>query len=191
MTSWTRKSGELAAASARDFERLALPLLRVFWPTLIHPRELSGLDRSGIDLVVWSDSGEFPVVVQCKGLYQEEMLVSRQLPQIKKSIESFRKSCFKCHTYLLLHNRTGEDRNAHEEILGLLSELVKTGKAIKAELWDRQTFLKKVKLRLKQEIADRIVKRSQALIEANKRFFKLVKLNEIWPHLKNLAHLRR
>lgn len=172
MTVWTKKSGELAAASARDFERLALPLLRIFWPTLIHPRELSGLDRAGIDLVVWSDSGEFPVVVQCKGLYQEEKLVSTQLPQIQKSIESFKNSNFKCQKYLLVHNRTGEDRTAHEEILAHLSELVKTGRANEAELWDRQTFLKKVKLKLKEEIANRIVERTQALIEANKRFFR-------------------
>ncbi|HHD63797.1 MAG TPA: hypothetical protein ENK96_05410 [Desulfobulbaceae bacterium] len=172
MTVWTRKSGELASASARDFERLALPLLRAFWPALIHPRELSGLDRAGIDLVIWSDSGEFPVVVQCKGLYQEETLVSAQLPQIRKSIESFRRSRFKCQTYLLLHNRTGEDRIAHKEILELLNELVQAGKATNAELWDRQTFLKNVKLQLKGEIANRIVKRAKALIESNKRFFR-------------------
>lgn len=172
MSVWTQKSGELASASAREFERLALPLLRAFWPALIHPRELSGLDRAGIDLVVWSDSGEFPVVVQCKGLYQEETLVSAQLPQIRKSLESFRDSRFKCQTYLLLHNRTGEDRIAHEKILGYLNELVQVGKATNVELWDRQTFLKNVRLQLKDEIANRVVERAKALIESNKRFFR-------------------
>lgn len=172
MTVWTRKSGELAAASSRDFERLALPLLRAFWPHLIHPRELSGLDRAGIDLVVWSDSDPFPVAVQCKGLYQEERLVSDQLPQIRKSIESFKRSRFKCHRYLLLHNRTGEDRAAHDEIIGLLNELVEEGKATGAELWDRQTFLKKVRLQLKKEIASRITDRARASIESQKRFFR-------------------
>lgn len=172
MTVWRQKGGELAAASARDFERLALPLLRAFWPTLIHPRELSRLDRAGIDLVVWSDSGDFPVAVQCKGLYQEETLVSEQLPQIRKSIESFRNSRFKCQTYLFLHNRTGEDRIAHKEILGLLDELVQIGKATNTELWDRQTFLKRVKLQLKTKIEERVVERAKALIESDKRIFR-------------------
>ena len=172
MTVWTRKSGELATATGRDFERQALPLLRAFWPDLVHPPGLKPLDQAGIDLVVWSDSAEFPVVVQCKGLSQEERLVSEQLPQIRKSIQNFRRSDFKCQTYLLLHNRTGEDPAAHKEIVGLLNELIENRKATVAEIWDRQTFLKKVRLKLKKIIENRIVARASKSIESHKRFFR-------------------
>jgi len=63
---WRIKSGELAAATGRDFERQVLPLLKAFWPTLIRPREMKQLDNHGIDLVVWSDDLYFPCVAQCK-----------------------------------------------------------------------------------------------------------------------------
>ncbi|MCP4098502.1 MAG: hypothetical protein GY748_19920 [Planctomycetaceae bacterium] len=169
---WTRKSGELAASSSRDFERLALPLLRIFWPDLIHPRGLSGLDRAGIDLVEWSDTGHFPVVVQCKGLYEEELLVSKQLSQIRKSITSFLNSKFSCETYILLHNRTGEERDAHSTILGYLNDLKTKGKARKVELWDRQKFLKRVKRQLKSVIAARISEGARLKIATQKQFFR-------------------
>ena len=172
MTVWTQKSGELATATGRDFERQALPLLRAFWPDLVHPLGLKSLDQAGIDLVVWSDSAEFPVVVQCKGLSQEERLVSEQLPQIRRSIQNFRQSDFKCQTYLLLHNRTGEDRVAHDEIVGLLNELIENRKATVAEIWDRQIFLKKVRFKLKEIIENRIVARASNSIELHKRFFR-------------------
>lgn len=171
MTVWGQKSGELAAATGRDFERLALPLLRAFWPDLIQPRELRELDRAGIDLVAWSDTGHFSIVVQCKGLYAQESLVSAQMPQIRSSVASFRASGFTCHTYLLVHNRTGEDQAATQEIEILLKDLVSDGLAIEADVWDRQVFLSKCKERLKREIAVRVAGKAKALIDQAKRFF--------------------
>lgn len=168
---WETKKGELASASSHDFERRSLPLLRVTWPSLIRPRETLHIDRQGIDLLVWSDDHHFPCVVQCKGLYQEEQLIESQLPQINRSIEAFINSNYTCDHYVLLHNRTGEEKQTHDKILAKLDELIKVGKAKAVTLWDRQTFIRDTKVRLKDLLAAELVAESVRLLDQQRRFF--------------------
>jgi len=168
---WETKKGELASASSHDFERRSLPLLRVTWPSLIRPRETLHLDRQGIDLLVWSDDLNFPCVVQCKGLYKEEQLVESQLSQIHRSIEAFIRSPYTCDHYVLLHNRTGEEKETHSKIRAKLDELIKIGKAKAVTLWDRQTFIRDTKARLGDLLAAEVVAEAVRLLDQQRRFF--------------------
>lgn len=171
MSNWMEKSGELASASGREFERQVLPLLQARWQDLVRPREIKGLDKHGIDLVVWDDSLAFPCVVQCKGLYQEEKLITAQLPQVLRSIAAFLRSPYRCRDYVLVHNRTGEDRDAHEAIEAALKSLIDAGKADNTFLWDRQKLIRESKEVLKRIIADRVSKRAADRLEQQRRFF--------------------
>lgn len=171
MSIWSQKSGELAGASDRDFERQVLPLLRARWPQLVHPTAMRKLDRHGIDLVVWDDNLVFPCVVQCKGFSQEEMLITAQLPQVLRSIAKFHRSPYRCENYVLVHNRTGEDRAAHKAIEAELKSLVDTGKADHAFLWDRSTLIQETKKVLRRTIDDQLSKRASHRLEQQRRFF--------------------
>jgi hypothetical protein len=152
---WETTRGELATASDREFERRVLPLLHVFHPGMIQPPQLQHLDRSGIDLVVWSDGPKFPWVVQCKGFKEKEIGPS-QMGQMLLSIEKFRKSRYSCERYVLLHNRTSQNSEARSEVEAALLRLVEEGRATEAWLWDRQTFIKNVKERLAASVLSRI-----------------------------------
>ena len=60
-------SRTLARAEERDFERKALPCLRLRWPTMQQAPSTASWDRKGIDLFTWEEQGPFTCVVQCKG----------------------------------------------------------------------------------------------------------------------------
>jgi hypothetical protein len=59
-----RLSANLAASEERDFERLALPLIRVIWPEAIPPPARKAWDQQGVDQLVWSDTPPFSLIVQ-------------------------------------------------------------------------------------------------------------------------------
>lgn len=146
---WTDKSeyskfsDEIAKAQDRGFEEKILPLLRLNWPDVAPTPALGWIDRSGIDLMVWSDTQPYSLVVQCKGFkVPEEQIGTEQIKQCLKSIESFRKSGLKAHTYLLIHNRTGMNKELRESVNAELESLVTSGQVIEAEIWDRQRLLK-------------------------------------------------
>lgn len=160
---WRKWSGILATATERDFERKALPFLRLFWQSLQQLPARGPWDVKGIDLLVWVDSKPFPCGVQCKG-FQVQELGDDQIRQVIKSIEDFRKSDVVCDTYIVIHNRDGKNRKFNDTINKYLSQLVSYGKANKAELWDRQTLLDRAFDRIKHILNDALCKRSQELL---------------------------
>jgi hypothetical protein len=169
---WETLRGELATATGREFERRALPLLRLFNRELILVPELQDLDRAGIDLLVWSDDRRFPWVVQCKGFKAKEEIGKSQVKQVLGSIEKFRHSEFSCANYVLLHNRTGENREAVQEIEKNLSALREEGKATSTLLWDRQRFISKAKERLRDVIVTRMREDAEITLHQQERLFK-------------------
>jgi hypothetical protein len=164
MTVWSQLASELATATKDDFERRVLPLLRMFWPTLIRPQGQRELDRAGIDLVTHVDKGPFPCVVQCKGFYAQEEIGDDQVRQISDSIDAFISSPFSCYHYLLVHNRTGKNRPEARKIDQALQRLLATGKARTADHWDRQKFIGKLKRQLLTVVAERTREFSEVLL---------------------------
>src|SRR5258707_865854 len=96
---WQRWSGMLARSTERDFERLVLPFLRLFWPTIDQVPARGNWDSAGIDLLVWTEGNPFTCAVQCKGFAVQE-LGRDQLRQALESIESFSSSGHRCDIYL-------------------------------------------------------------------------------------------
>jgi hypothetical protein len=154
---WETMRGELAVADGREFERKALPLLKLLHSGMIQPTEVKTHDRAGIDFLVWAENRNFPWVVQCKG-FKENDIGPSQLKQILASIRKFANSPYSCGRYVLLHNRTGENREAARIINEALANLVQCGKANTAHLWDRQKFVDEVRRR----IGDLIIERMQS-----------------------------
>ena len=96
---WTDKkeyqllSGELATSVGREFERVALPLIRIIWADTIAPPPLGTYDRIGVDHMVWADEGQATLVVQYKGFaVPEEELGNSQINDCIASIKTFRDS---------------------------------------------------------------------------------------------------
>lgn len=169
---WETFRGQLAVASGRDFERRAAPVLKLFRSDVVQTPEMQHLDRCGIDFVVWSDNGLLPWVVQCKGFKEREDIGPSQIDQILKSIEKFRQSEWSCEEYVLLHNRTGENRDAERTIQASLARLREEGKAAVTQLWDRMAFIRNARNRLRQifiermrEDADRLLLRQEGLFK--------------------------
>lgn len=163
---WTDKkeyqllSGELATSEGRDFERLALPLIRIIWADAIAPTAMGSYDRIGADHLVWADSEPFALVVQYKGFkVPDEEIGKSQIKQCLKSIRSFQKSGRKAKTYLLIHNRTGKNEELRKVIGSELETLVDSGQVERAELWDRQRFLR--------EAFNRMLESARSMIALN------------------------
>lgn len=169
---WETLRGELAAATGREFERRSLPILRLFHRDLIVAPELRDLDRAGIDMLVWSDDGRFPCVVQCKGFKANEAIGRSQIDQILKSIAKFKNSGFSCVEYVLLHNRTGENREAEGEIERGLLGLRETGKVDIARLWDRQSFIARARAQIRDMIVARMREDAETTLRQQQRLFK-------------------
>jgi hypothetical protein len=138
-------SGELATSEDLHFERKVIPLLRIIWTDLVGTPSRRSFDRKGIDHLVWDDSKVLPLVVQCKGFQvQEHELGASQVQQCLDSIDSFKRSRCKTQTYLLIHNRSGQNEDLRNSVTTALNELVKEKCAERALLWDRQQFLNNV-----------------------------------------------
>lgn len=159
---WGEWSGRLAVATGDDFERSALSLLRVLWPTLQQAPRLQTWDRKGIDLLVWADSGPFRCVVQCKGFKVRE-LDKPQARDVEESIQKFLDSGESAETYVVVHNRDGRNRDFAKRVETLLRRVVKAGKANEAILWDRQQVLAQVFGRMQQLVEAMLLERSRAL----------------------------
>lgn len=138
-------SGELAAADGREFERRALPLVRIVWSDAVGTPALRSFDKAGVDHLVWSDATPHPLIVQCKGFQRDtQELGESQLRQCRKSIDSFRKSGLRASTYILLHNRDSRNREFCNAIKCELAKLVSSHQVTTAELWDRRRLLRAV-----------------------------------------------
>jgi hypothetical protein len=57
---WETMRGELAVADGREFERKALPLLKLLHSGIVQPIEVKTHDRAGIDFLVWAENRNFP-----------------------------------------------------------------------------------------------------------------------------------
>jgi hypothetical protein len=140
---YKRLAGELTTSEGREFERRALPLLRVIWADAVAPQALGSFDRSGADILVWSDTKPFPLVVQCKGFRADEIDIGdSQIRQCQKSIASFRKSGLEARAYVLVHNRTLKNDQLRNTINAELRRLVESGRVVKAMMWGWQELLR-------------------------------------------------
>jgi hypothetical protein len=162
---WETLKGDLAVSTDRDFERLVLPLLRLFWPEMVRPPARKGFDTAGIDLVAGDDGGNFSCVVQCKGFFSQAELEDSHYRQIRDSIDAFYRSEFTCQKFVLLHNRSGKNRAVSEKIEKDLARLVAAGKAQETQLWDRQTFVSAVDKRLDCLIGQRLREEAQLRLD--------------------------
>lgn len=171
MGAWETVRGELAVASAKEFERRVAPILRLFRSDIVQAPEMQHLDRAGIDFVVWSDEGPLPWVVQCKG-FKEQELSSSQVKQILKSVEKFRQSEWTCENYAILHNRDSKNREAVRVIEKSLTQLREEGKAAVTLLWDRQSFISDARKRLRDIFVERMREDAARLLAKQERLFR-------------------
>ena len=164
---FSRASAALATSEARDFERAALPLLRIRWPAAVQAIAMASLDRAGVDIVVPDRSGGYAVFVQCKGFrVREAELGESQLRQCLASIASFRTSGLKGDRYILVHNRDGRSREFRAAIRRALRDLVKDGVVRRAALWDRHWFLRVMFSAMDLRVRRAMARRSRTLASA-------------------------
>lgn len=168
---WGRINEELKASSGHDFERKVLPLLRIRWAMLVHPKSLKALDRDGIDQVLVADGDPLSVVVQCKGFEVIEPLDDSQLKQINKSIDKFIASKHRCKTYLLVYNRFATDRSFHTKVEASLTRIVAAGKATKALVWDLNELSKQLASDLSKRLVDEIRRLAESAEVAHRSRF--------------------
>jgi hypothetical protein len=138
---------------------------------MIQPTEMKTLDRAGIDLLVWSDDFKFPWAVQCKG-FKEVDLGESQIKQILASIRKFANSPYSCDHYVLLHNRTSQNREATKLIRESLAHLLQSGKASTVHLWDRQKFIVEVQSRLRGLILERMQSDAISALQQHEAIFR-------------------
>lgn len=159
---WGEWSERLAVATADDFERSLVPILRVLWPTLQQAPRLQSWDRKGIDLLVWAESGPFPCVIQCKG-FKVQDIDGTQLRDVEDSIQKFVDSGVCADTYVVAHNRDGRNREFAAAVEARLQAVVAAKRAKEALLWDRQRLLARVFDRMQQLVEAMLRDRSREL----------------------------
>lgn len=167
---WGKLSGLLAASVHDDFERKVLPFLRFLWPSIRQAPRMKKWDQQGIDLFVWTDEGPFPCAVQCKG-FEVQTLDRSQIEQVRSSIKTFRNSDYTAEVYILLHNRSGENRSFAEEVEKELKLLVDEGKARQAFLWDRERFLNHFFSAVEEALASSLRRHSEQVLKAVQKLF--------------------
>lgn len=151
------------SAFGRDFERVALPFLRIEWPDLAYPKDLGFLDCKGIDQAVVTPGSTFPVVIQFKGFETLEQFGDSQVAQVRKSINTFLASGVSCERYILLYNRDGLDQDFEQKAKAIVKELEVQGRAQIAEVWNVDNAIKFLQASL-----DKIVKRKMSEVSAEK-----------------------
>src|SRR5882762_8801288 len=155
-TVWSTLKGEMAAATKDDFERLVLSLGKLLWPSLVRPQRLKEFDRAGVDLAEFGANGSLVTAIQCKGFWSTRELEASHSKQIVDSIAAFQSSPLTCDEYVVVHNRTGQDRALVARIDNALAQLVASGKAKRTRLRDRQTFCRDLGEALDKLIVSRL-----------------------------------
>ncbi|HEX8238271.1 MAG TPA: hypothetical protein VF574_00850 [Allosphingosinicella sp.] len=171
MHAWKQLRGEIASATRLNFERLALSLLRLMWPDLFRPPEGDQLDVAGVDLAAGLEGTHLECAVQCKGFYAAEQLTRSNYRQIKKSVETYLASPFSCDDYVLFHNRDSRDRALTAAIEADLERIVQAGKAARAKVWDRQTFIRDYSKEVRRHLIERLTRHSDRTLERMSRIF--------------------
>jgi hypothetical protein len=146
--SWTwapeykRLSSQLARADGRDFEREALPILRLLWPDIVAAPPMGGFDRIGVDQIAFGNGDEVALAVQLKGFQVVEPEIgTSQVDQCLKSIEAFLKERTRADVYLIIHNRDARNAEFRDPIEARLRKMVDEGQAREASLWSRQQLV--------------------------------------------------
>ena len=170
---YSNLSGELQETVGREFEKAALPLLKIIWSDLTRPPELGAWDRKGVDLLSRSDDDHLDVVIQCKG-YEVSRPGTPQLKEAKKSISKFRDSNQKAKHYVLLYNRPSSNRKFHLELESKAIDLINSKVVERAEVWDLQTFLDEVFNSMAERIDKYLIQSANELLS---RFEKLSDLS--------------
>ena len=135
-TEYDRIKSQLFEKTGLDFERAALPLIRLLYPQAFQVSARKTLDRRGIDLVVWGISEPYPLAIQCKGFGVDEREIGdNQIDQCVASIEKFRDSGIETETYLLVYNRDARNADFRAAITTRLAELKASGRTKVAEHW--------------------------------------------------------
>lgn len=158
---WRRLKGDLCAAVERDFERKVLPLMRLFWISMVQAPPRDRWDRKGIDLLAWSEESPFPCVVQCKGFHVQNPGREQVGPTID-SIDAFANSDVECEKYVVLYNRDRRHSDFVDPVVSALDGLASSGRVGSAELWDIDDFLRKAAHRATTRVIDAL-KRESAL----------------------------
>jgi hypothetical protein len=133
------------------------------WPTIDQAPPKKGWDKKGIDLLVFVEGARFPCAAQCKGFVVQD-IGPDQTRQTCNSIEHFRLSGTLVDTYLVIHNREGKDPDFRREVNLELQELIASGQAKSAYLWDRQEFLTRCRVRLEERIIEGLHGRAAELL---------------------------
>ena len=128
-SAWRQLSGELLAATGRDFERAVLPVARAIWPALVQPRGMASYDSAGVDLVAFKEGGGIEAVIQCKGVFKAEGLQDDQFASFAKSIRSFATSGLTTDTFVVIHNQDSRNQSVADKIDAALASLVASGPA--------------------------------------------------------------
>ena len=171
MHAWKQLRGEIASATKLNFERLALSLLRLIWPELFRPPEGDQLDLAGVDLAAGLEGTHLKCAVQCKGFYAAEQLTRSNYRQIKDLVETFLASPFTCDDYVLFHNRDSRDKALTAAIESDLERLVRAGKAERARVWDRQTFIRDYSKEVRRHLTERLARHSDQILQRMSRIF--------------------
>jgi hypothetical protein len=123
-TEYDRLKSQLFELTGREFERAALPLIRLNYPQAFQTSARKTLDRGGVDLVVWGDAPPYPLVVQCKGFGVDEREIgASQVQQCVDSIDAFRDSKLVADVFLLVYNRDARNPDFRAAVNSSLDEL--------------------------------------------------------------------
>ncbi len=192
-SAWLRLRAELRTSESRDFERRILPLLRLNWPTIAQATAQGAFDRSGIDLLEVSSTGEIGCVVQCKGFrVLENELGASQIAQVQASVDSFVRSGHSCHQYILIYNRDARQRDFHHAIQQIVSSVQEEGRAERAEAWDVETLLLSAQQYVKNHIDTCLRERSSLLLSEFQKLFEFGHCHvEFTPVEERLIRFRR
>jgi len=139
---WNALKKRLESTAGHDFERALFPLLKIRWPDLVYPKSLKYLDKSGIDQVLVVDgSSRLGAVIQCKGFEVLKPLSRSQVDQVDGSIKRFEASGYSTTEYVLIYNRFGAEQEFEQAAKARLQELVKSGRAGKATIWNLNSLV--------------------------------------------------
>ena len=144
----------------------------MLWPNLIRSTRLGTLDRYGIDLCTAEEPLMHSVAIQAKGFKIEDNLTISQVEkQILPSINKFKASPVQCETYIIIHNRHGDDSYLREKIESELSSLIDNQSARFTYLWDLSKTLKELKTGIDKTVRNKLRERSQAILDENNSMF--------------------
>jgi|SRR5271157_5847254 len=175
-TAWHRWSAKLAISLGRDFERACLPFLRLLWPDMVVPTPFSKWDRQGIDLLAFGQTDVLECVVQCK-TSQSKSLGTDDVRQALESIASFETSSLTCQTYLLVINGDGRSTEYAAEVRPRLRALVGSGKAIRAELWNRHELMNNAFDRMREILLRCLAQRARERSDLLRSLFRFGSVN--------------